>query len=338
MPQFKYFVGVDIASATFVSCIRTSVLEVIAEPKEFSNHENGYVSFLSWLEKHTNAVSEIAICMENTGVYSEGLAYFLAATNHAVAVEPPLKIQKKFPISGDKNDPKDSLNIAEYACRYVDKLSFWQPRNEILEQIKLLLTTRQQLIVQSTAHKNALHAVNRKEVYNQIAKKVHQDMIRGITIHIKAIDTEIRDLINSIPTFKQSVLLLDSIPGIGITLASHLLIMTQNSLDPRKLSAYLGIAPYQHRSGTSVFKKDTSRHYGPAAARGLLYLAACSVSTHREQFKKYFLRKTAEGKPGKLVLNNIQNKLIKIACAVLRTQKPYIPNYVSVNPTCLRKA
>jgi len=338
MTKFKYFVGVDIVSATFVACIGTSPWEVLVRPEEFDNHEDGFTSFLSWLKKHNVPVRETVVCMEATGVYGEGLAYFLSATDYAVAVEPPLNIQKKFPSTGNKNDWQDSQNIAEYACRYVDKLSFWQPRNEILEQIKLLLATRQQLTVQSTAQKNALHAVNRKKVSSPLAKKVHQDMIQQITKHIKAIDAEIRNLIDSDPTFKQTVLLLMSIPGIGLTLAAHLLIMTQHSLDPRELAAYLGICPYEHKSGTSVCKKSTSRHYGPAAARKLLYLAACSVRTHRKEFRQYFYRKTAEGKPGKLVLNNIQNKLIKIACAVLRTQKPFIPNYVSVSPMLLTKA
>jgi transposase len=192
--------------------------------------------------------------------------------------------------------------------------------------------------VQSTAQKNALHAANRKVVSSSLVKKVHQDMIQQIAKHIEEVDAEIRRLIDSNPTFKRDASLLDSIPGVGLILAAHLLIITQYSLEPRELSAYLGICPYEHKSGTSVNKKSTSRHYGPAATRKLLYLAACSMRTHRKEFKQYFLRKTAEGKPGKLVLNNIQNKLVRIACAVLRTQKPFMPNYVSINPVLLKKA
>lgn len=60
-----------------------------------------------------------------------------------------------------------------------------------------------------------------------------------------------------------------------------------------------------------------------------------SVRTHHAQFREYFLRKIAEGKSKQLVLNNIANKLLKIMCAVLRTQTPYIPNYQSVNPKLL---
>ena len=338
MTQFQYFVGVDIASETFVACIGAAPWKLVAKPREFDNHEDGYTSFLNWLAKHNLPVRKTAVCMEATGVYGEGLAYFLASTNYAVAVEPPLNIQRKFPSTGNKNDWQDSINIAEYAYRYEDKLSFWEPRDDILEQIKVLLTTREQLTVQSTAQKNALHAVKRKVVSSPLAKRVYEDMIQRIAKHIKEIDAEIRRLVDSNPTFKQALYLLDSIPGVGQTLAAHLLIMTQHSLDPRELSAYIGICPYEHTSGTSVHKKPTSRHYGPAPVRKLLYLAACSTRTHQKQFKKYFLRKVAEGKPKKLVLNNIQNKLVKIACAVLRTQKPFMPNYVSINPALLKKA
>jgi transposase len=276
--------------------------------------------------------------MEATGVYSEGLAYFLFAHGYTVAVEPPLNIQRKFPVNAAKADDLDCQYIAEYACRYVDKLSIWKPRAEILEQVKTLLTTRQHFSVQLTGHKNALHAINRKKVSSELARQAHHHMIEQIAKSIKDIDKEIRRLIDSDPTFKQTLLLLLSVPGIGLQLAAHLLIVMQETLDPRVLAAFVGICPIKHESGTSVFSTPTSRHYGPPVLRKLLYLAACSVRTHKKQFQHYFLRKVAQGKHKKLVLNNIQNKLLKIACAVVRSQKPYIPNYVSLNPLVLKKA
>lgn len=338
MTEYRNFVGVDIASASFMACVGISPWKLVVKPEKFDNHEDGYASFLGWLKEHNLTPENAVVCMEATGVYGEGLAYFLSASSFAVAVEAPLNIQRKFPVNASKTDWLDCQYIAEYACRYVDQLTFWQPRNEILEQVKLLLTTRQQFSVQLAAHKNALHAVNRKKVSSEVAKQAHQDIIQQIVKLISNIDIEIRRLIDSDPTFKQTLLLLLSIPGIGLQLAAHLVILMQDSLDPRELAAFIGICPYQHQSGTSVYSAPTSRHFGPPALRKLLYLAACSVRTHRKEFQLYFLRKTAEGKPGKLVLNNIQNKLLKIACAVIRSQKPFTPNYVSVNPLLLKSA
>ena len=326
MTTLVSFVGVDIASATFMACIGATPWKVTIKPIKFENDEDGFVSFLDWLKEHNLQVESTVVCMEATGVYSEGLAYFLHASGYAVAVEPPANIQRKFPLNASKTDELDCQYIAEYACRYQDKLSFWQPRAEMLEQVKVLLTTRQHFSVQLTGHKNALHAINRKKVSSELAQRSHQNMIEQIAKAIKEIDKEIRRLIDSDPTFGQTLLLLMTVPGIGLQLAAHLLILLQETLDPRVLAAYIGISPIKHESGSSVYSAPTSRHFGPPILRKLLYLAACSVRTHKKLFQQYFFRKVAEGKHKKLVLNNIQNKILKIACAVVRSQQPYIPN------------
>ncbi len=338
MTQFTFFVGVDIASASFMTCVGIAPWNLTVKPVKFENTEEGFASFVNWLKNNSLPPEKTVVCMEATGVYSEGLAYFLFASGYTVAVEPPLNIQRKFPANASKTDELDCQYIAEYACRYVDKLVFWKPRADILEKVKVLLTTRQHFSVQLTGHKNALIAVNRKKVTSDLAKRVHQDMIEQINKHIKEIDKEIRRLIDQDPNFKQTFLLLISVPGIGLQLAAHLLIHMQETLDPRALAAFIGICPIKHESGTSVYSPPTSRHYGPPVLRKLLYLGACSVRTHKKQFQQYFFRKVAEGKHKKVVLNNIENKILKIACAVVRSQKPYIQNYVSVNPLVLKKA
>ena len=338
MTHFEYFVGTDMASDSFVACVGTAPWKIIEKPVEFENHEDGYAFFLDWLKAHGFKSENTVVCMEATGVYSEGLAYFLYASGYTVAVEPPLNIQRKFPPNASKTDELDCQYIAEYAYRYQDKLSFWKPRAEILEQVKVLLTTRQHFSVQLTGHKNALHAINRKKVSSELAKRSHQTMIEQIAKAIKEIDQEIHRLIDSDPTFRHTLLLLMTVPGIGLQLAAHLLILMQETLDPRVLASFIGISPVKHESGSSVYSAPTSRHFGPPMLRKLLYLAACSVRTHKKQFQQYFFRKVAEGKHKKLVLNNIQNKILKIACAVVRSQQPYISSYVSVNPLVFQKS
>jgi transposase len=338
MTQVQFFVGVDIASTSFVACIGTTPWQLTVKPVKFENAPAGFVRFIDWLTEHHLHADNSVVCMEATGVYSEGLAYFLHANNYPVAVEPPLNIQRKFPANASKADELDCQYIAEYACRYVDKLSFWQPRAEILEQVKALLTTRQHLSVQLTGHKNALHALNRKTISAPVAQQAHQEMIVQVNHQIKFIDQEIRRLLKSDSTFNQMLLLLLSVPGVGPQLAAHLIIIMQETLNPRTLASFIGISPIRHESGTSIQSPPTSRHYGPPVLRKLLYLASCSVRTHKKPFRDYFARKVAQGKNKKLVLNNIQNKILKIACAVVRSQQPYNPNYVSVNPLILTAA
>jgi hypothetical protein len=71
--------------------------------------------------------------------------------------------------------------------------------------------------------------------------------------------------------------------------------------------------------------------------RKLLRLAAQSVATHEATFRQYYLRKLAEGKAKALVLNNIANKLLKVACALIRNNTNYIKEHRSVHPMYLKK-
>lgn len=337
MTEIKYCVGVDIASSTFTVAVGEMPWKVLLKPQTFENAEEGYQQLLEWFAQHHLPISQTVVCMEATGVYSEGLAYFLYAKGYRVAVQSPLEVKRTFKPYGPKNDAVDSLQIAEYACRHTDKLAFWKPRSEILEQVKALLAVREQFMAQNVAHQNGLKALKHKIVRTAFAEQAYQQLIEQIKKQIKAIDTEIRRLIESDPTFKEMLLLLLSVPGVGLLLAAHFIILVQYSLEYKVLAAFLGIAPNEHSSGTSVFKPATSRHFGPSAIRKLLYLAACSVCTHRPQFGKYLARKAKEGKPPRLVINNVENKLVRIMCAVLKSKTAFVDNYHSVQPLVFQK-
>jgi len=336
MSEIQYCVGVDIASNTFTAAVGQIPWKLVIKPETFENTEDGYCLLLEWLEKHHLPASETIVCMEATGVYCEGLAYFLYAKGYRVAVEPPLEVKKEFKPYGRKNDAVDSEQISEYACRHVDKLSFWTPRSEILEQVKALLAVREQFVTQKVAHHNALVALRRKVVRTPFGEQAYGQLIEQLKHQIKAIDEEIRRLIESDPSLKQMLLLLLSVPGVGLLLAAHFLILAQYSLDYKVLASFLGIAPNEHSSGTSVYKHATSRHFGPPIVRKLLYLAACSVCAHRPQFRAYLLRKTKEGKAPRLVLNNVENKLVRLMCAVLNSGTAFISDYHPVQPLALQ--
>jgi transposase len=341
MKKPEYFIGIDIASATFTAAVGRmgEKWQIVVRPNTFANEYDSFAKFLQWLQQHRVSPQNAVVVMESTGVYGEVLAHFLVAKGYSLAVEPPLKVKRAFTPEGHKSDPVDSCQIGEYACRFFDELTMWKPHNEVLEQIQTLLTAREQFVVEKSGHQNALHALKHKVVRNDLAEMAHQDTIGQLNTHIHTLEQEIHRLIDQDPTFRNLLLLLLSIPGVGFLLAAHMLVLLQSvtqPLSPKALAAFIGICPYEHSSGTSVYQRPTSRHYGPAQLRKLLYLAALSVRTHNPQFKQYFLRKTQEGKPGKLVINNIANKLLKIICAVVRSNTAFIPNYRSVNPALLK--
>ena len=341
MKRPKFYIGIDISAENFMAAVGEDPWRVVAKGEEFRNTLDGYEKMQAWMEKMGIDVENAVLCLEATGVYGEGLAFYLQAKGYRTAVEAPLKVKRAFMPVGHKNDQVDSQQIAEYAYRFFDELVYWEPREEILEQIKVFLAIREQYVVQKTGHLNALKALKRKVVQTPLAEALHERSIDQIKKNIKEIDAEIRRLIDEDPKYGDLIRLLMSVPGVGLLLASNILLIMENAPDEftsKQMAAYIGISPYEHRSGNSVYKPDSSRHYGPTKVRKLLYLASLSVRTHQPVFQKYFLRKVAEGKPKKVVLNNIANKLVKIMCAVVKTKTPYISNYRSIHPALLLKA
>ena len=341
MSRIAYFIGIDIAADYFTTAILTTPGKPLHDWEDIPNSPDGFRSFEQWLASRKVTPQNSVVCLEATGVYGEALCYYLAAQGHRVAVEPPLKVKRAFDESGHKTDAVDSRQIAEYAYRFADELTFWQPNEDLVEQIRVLLTTREQFTHQLTANQNTLQALKRKPVQTTVANQAFQQAIDRLRAALKAIDQEIKRLIDQNPTYGQMIRLLTGIPGVGLLLAANLLVLTRGftrEVTARQLAAYVGICPYQHTSGKSVYKKAQSRHYGPSQIRKLLYLAAMSLRTHNQHYRAYFFRKVAEGKAKRLVINNIANRLLKVICAMIRDQNPYITNYRSVNPSLLKSA
>jgi transposase len=216
MSEIQYCVGIDIASKTFTAAVGQMPWKLVVEPETFENVEDGYQMLLAWFEKHQLPASKTIVCMEATGVYCEGLAYFLYAKGYRVAVEPPLEVKRAFKPYGRKNDAVDSEQISEYACRHWDELAWWKPRSDILEQVKALLTVREQFVTQKVAHHNALVALRRKVIRTAFGEQAYARLIEQLKNQVKALDDEIRRLIESDPTLKEMLLLLLSVPGVGV--------------------------------------------------------------------------------------------------------------------------
>ena len=136
------------------------------------------------------------VCMEATGVYGQALAYFLVTHKYRVSVEPPLKVKRAFPTHGHKNDITDSEHLAEYAYRFYDELHIWKPPNSVLEHLKTLLRTREQLTKNKTGYRNSLIALRREIVRTQVAEKMYENLIEELKSLITKIDSEIKVLLD----------------------------------------------------------------------------------------------------------------------------------------------
>jgi len=67
--------------------------------------------------------------------------------------------------------------------------------------------------------------------------------------------------------------------------------------------------------------------HGRPREKNITYGSHVSHSLHPEM-KQYYERKTAEGKHALSVINAVKNKLVLRAVAVIKSQAPYVDNFV----------
>lgn len=333
------FIGIDMSAETFDAAIYRDKIPVISSKEPFENNLNGFKVFCDWLQSNKVSKDNSAICMEITGVYSEVICYYLHDQGYVVWAEAPHKVHRAFHMQ-NKNDKTSAIQIAEYIYRFFDQIQPFKPNEAIIEQIKTLLTTREQLVSQSTANKNILHSVKRKHYQTPLANELLKETIEHLEKSVKIIDKELRNLINNNSKFAPIATALSSIPGIKMLFIANFLVVTNGLteyLNYKNLASYIGICPNEFKSGTSVYRKPRSSGYGPPRLRKLLYLASMSVKNNRKKFADYFILKQNQGKANGLILNNIANKLLRIICAISKNESCYIVNYKSVHPKFLKQ-
>lgn len=338
MKKTKYFIGLDISAETIDAAVYLENHPVITFKERFSNDPEGFNKLENVLKARGIDQNNSAICLEITGSYSEHVCYYLHSRNFSVWAETPYKVSRTFR-NQTKNDTVSAIQIAEYCYRYIDVFKPFEPNESIVEQVKTLLATREQLVTQSTAHKNSLNAFKRKYYQTPLANTLLADTIKHLDKSVKQIEKELDKLIKKNSRFGQTASALDKIPGIGTLFIANFFVVTNGfaiEANYRKMASYLGICPHEHRSGTSVYKRPKSSGHGHSRLRKLLYLASMSVRQHNPKFHNYFIRKLAEGKNKHLIINNIANKLLRIVCAISKNNMDYSGSFVSVHPKFLK--
>ena len=94
-------------------------------------------------------------------------------------------------------------------------------------------------------------------------------------------------------------------------------------LDGKKLACYCGVAPFEYRSGTSVYGQPGTSSFANKVLKQDLHLASMSAIRHHPELREYYKRKREEGKGKMTILNAIRNKLLHRIVAVVKRGTPY---------------
>lgn len=324
--SYLFFVGIDLSKAYFDVSIVNELGKKVAY-KRFNNQQESYFLFLKWVDKITMGQRSILFCMEHTGIYGRLLQHFLQDHQLALWIESGLQIKRSQGIQRGKNDKVDSLRIAVYAQEKGKKAQITPDYDTNLEQMHDLLTTRNRIINAYNALKTAQQELKPfDQASYQVVKKVQQPALEGLKASLIEVEKMMDELIEQNPEWHKNLDLATSVKGIGRTTALWLLVYTRNfnkDFNARKVAAFVGVAPYQNSSGSSIDRGTHISNFAHISLKSLLHMAAMSAIRYNPIVNKYYKRKKAEGKKGLLVMNNVKNKLIHTMMAVIRSQNPF---------------
>jgi transposase len=258
--------GIDIAKQKFDVALLT---DGKTKHKAYKNSVEGFKILMIWLEKQ--GIKKVHACLEATGTYGEDLAIYLHETGHAVSIINPARIKgfAQSELIRTKTDKIDAGVIARFCLAM--KPEMWVPPAPEIRSLRALVRRVDSLIDMRSQEKNRISTA-------------HESVIGLIKEHIVYLDQEIEkirkqidDLIKRNPHLKQRKELLDSIPGLGKATIPHLLAELDN-LDKfthvREMVAFIGLAPKETLSGSSIKGKPRLCKIGNARLRKALYMPA----------------------------------------------------------------
>ncbi|TSA36720.1 MAG: IS110 family transposase [Porphyromonadaceae bacterium] len=330
--NLRHFIGIDVSKNTLDFALIKDGDSSCPITGELTNNSAGMVKLEEFLKKQDLHLDETLFCMEQTGIYSRLLSQYLIEQMALVWLEMPVQIIRSLGIQRGKNDHIDAVRIAEYACLKKDQAILWQPPREVVLRINDLLTLRDRLITSRKSLKQPIKEFL-EAGFTDTAKLIESkcsSTLKALDKETAQIESDLDKLIKKDSNLNRLYMLATSVAGIGQITALTLLYFTnefQIYTNPRQLSCYSGVAPFEHTSGTSVRGRPRVSNFANKRLKKLLHMAALSTIAYDPELAGYFQRKVGEGKNKMLVINAIRNKIIHRLCAVIKRGTPYQLNY-----------
>ncbi len=310
--------GVDIAKKKFDVAL---LIKDKLKHKVFTNHQEGVVELSAWLKKQ--GVDHVHACLEASSTYGEGLATYLHDAGQSVRIVNPARIKgfARSELLRTKNDKVDAGLIARFCALMHPEL--WVPLAPEIRTLQALVRRVDALLVMRTQELNRMEAT-------------HETIVSSVEEHIAYLDEEIKTLKKQIaahikqhPQLRMKGDLLRSIPGIGeATIAAVLaeLALFETCERVQKVVAYIGLAPREFTSGSSIKGKPRLCKMGNARMRKALYMPSLVAMQCNPVIISFCQRLVKRGKNGKVIVCAVMRKLVHLIVGVLKSGRPFDPN------------
>jgi transposase len=268
--------------------------------------------------------------MQSSGPYYLKLAFKLKSLGADVRVENPIVVKRfiQMNLEPNKSDQKDARWLYRYGSER--EAAVWKLPSKAQLQCSQMLATIDLYQRQITMATNQLHSLEQSPMISSNVIKSLEVIKTKLQNEVKKLEAQLLSSLNKWnPDQLKNV---STIPGLGKRAVAILIVYTdgfKKISNHRQLIALAGLSPREHTSGSSVRGKKGICKMGNGHLRSVLYMCAMSAIKHNKACKDLFERLKAKGKPGKLALIAVCNKLLKQAFAIATKATTYQPNYVS---------
>jgi transposase len=323
-PRYTTVVGIDIAAKTFTA---TWFPHGPQRPHTFMQTTAGYQALVGQLATLAADPATVLVGMEATGSYWVALAVFLHQAGYRVAVINPAQIAS-FATSLPRR-AKTDLRDADLVCHFARERTPapWTPPPSVYHELRQRLVARDALMEMRQQAHNQQHALAQWPIQVAAVTIQFAAVISDLDGRIAQLEREIRQTLDD-GAWAASVVLLSSIPGLGLTTIAWLLVATVNftlCASAEAVAAYAGLAPLAHESGTSVRSRAHLSRSGHARLRKALYMATLSATRHNPLIRPFYQRLREAGKPFKVAQCAAARKLLTLAWAVVTKQRAFDP-------------
>lgn len=156
---------------------------------------------------------------------------------------------------------------------------------------------------------------------------VQKSLIAVYEKKIFILDKAIKETIDSDKELAKLNECIQSVPGVGPVITAYMLAYTNgfNAFDNwRQFACYIGIAPFDNKSGTSLKGKTRVSHQANKKIKAIVNSGARSALLSCKEYQQYYNRRIAEGKNEHSTINIIRNKIISRAFACAKRRTPYV--------------
>jgi transposase len=309
MPQSHAVnVGVDVGQESLV-------VAVDGEPETWTveNDPAGHEALVARLRPR----APTRIVLEATGGYERPVVAALGSAALPVIVVNARHVRDFARATGQlaKTDAIDAHIIARFAARIEPPV---RPlADEALAALDALMLRRRQLVEMLMIERIRLkQATGRPHAAARLSLRKH---IRYLERELALTDRELGTLIEASPVWRVQDALLQSVPGIGPTIARTLLaeLPELGTLSRQAIAKLAGIAPLNADSGK--WRGRRRIHGGRAVVRASLYMAALVAARRNPTIRAFYQRLVAGGKPKKVALIASARKLLTILNHLLAT-------------------